>query len=88
MKRLKKIFSFLFVAFIATMTIVSPVNALKSTSTTTGSITINNAVKGEDYSLYQKMLIIAELSMISETIFTILPQSSYPSKTLNCLTNG
>ena len=39
-------------------------------------------------SLYQKMLIIAELSMISETIFTILPQSSYPSKTLNCLTNG
>ena len=57
MKRLKKIFSFLFVAFIATMTIVSPVNALKSTSTTTGSITINNAVKGEDYSLYQMLKI-------------------------------
>ena len=57
MKSIKKLFSLMVVAFIATMAVVSPVNAAKSASTTTGTITINNAVNGEDYSLYQMLKI-------------------------------
>ena len=57
MKNLKKFFSILLVALIAMTSSVLPVNALKSTSTTKGSITIDNAVKGEDYSIYQMLKI-------------------------------
>ena len=57
MKNLKKFFSILLVALIAMTSSVLPVNAEKSTSTTKGSITIDNAVKGEDYSIYQMLKI-------------------------------
>ena len=57
MKNLKKFFSILLVALIAMTSSVLPVNALKSTSTTKGSIIIDNAVKGEDYSIYQMLKI-------------------------------
>lgn len=54
MKNVKKLFSILFTLLIAIMSVVSPVSAFTGTSTTDkGSITIENAVKGEDYSIYQ-----------------------------------
>ena len=54
MKNVKKSFSILFTLLIAIMSVVSPVSAFTGTSTTDkGSITIENAVKGEDYSIYQ-----------------------------------
>lgn len=57
MKRFKKIFSILFIALFTMISVISPVSAIKSSSTTTGSITIENAVKGENYSIYQMLKI-------------------------------
>ena len=53
MKNIKKLFSFLFVALFAIMSVVSTVSAISGTNADKGSITIENAVKGEDYSIYQ-----------------------------------
>lgn len=53
MKNLKKLFSFLFIALFAIMSVVSTVSAISGTNADKGSITIENAVKGENYSIYQ-----------------------------------
>lgn len=53
MKNFKKLFSFLFIALFAIMSVVSTVSAASGTNADKGSITIENAVKGENYSIYQ-----------------------------------
>ena len=54
MKTIKQLLSFVLIALFGIASVISPVSAAKGNSTsTTGTIKINNAVKGEDYSIYQ-----------------------------------
>ena len=54
MRTIKQLLSFVLIALFGIASVISPVSAAKGNSTsTTGTIKINNAVNGEDYSIYQ-----------------------------------